>query len=398
VGFAYRPFTDNNTVIRGGYGVFYDTQEFNEFIFPVLNAPFQKTSQVNGSLEAPVNFDTLFPTAPTPTPIAGTIASLSLDRGNRIPYAQQWNFDIQHEFGGTWALDLGYLGSKGTKLAMRSAVAQGQLLKAGPNPTIAFPYYNFSSILMDRTEGYSKYNGFTARIEKRFSSGLYLLAHYTWSKSMDITSAAASIGTDAGGVQNTWDIAAEYAPSGFDVMHRVVFSSIWDLPFGRGKRFAPGVRGPLGTLINGWQMNGIYQIQSGFPFSVKAVDASGTLSSAFPRPNVVGDVHAPDPDPSRVFNRFAFAQPSAGTFGNAGRNILRGARLNNLDLSFFKNTRLTEKVNLQFRAEFFNFPNHTQLGPYPGGTFNLLPTAQFGAYTTTQTDARVFQAALKLIF
>jgi len=123
----------------------------------------------------------------------------------------------------------------------------------------------------------------------------------------------------------------------------MVLSAIWDLPFGRGKHLGANARGVAGKLISGWQMNGIYQIQSGFPFSVKSNDVSGTRSSTFPRPNVIGDVHAPDPDPNRIFNRFAFAQQPAGTFGNAGRNILRGAGLNNLDLSFFKNTYVVEE-------------------------------------------------------
>ena len=109
-------------------------------------------------------------------------------------------------------------------------------------------------------------------------------------------------------------------------------------------------------------------------------------------------MRAPDPDPSRVFNRAAFAQPEAGTFGNAGRNILRGAGLNNMDVSLFKNTYVSEAVNLQFRAEFFNFLNHTQFGPYPGNTHSLDPVSAFGVYRTTQSDARIVQLALKVIF
>lgn len=396
VGFAYRPFRNNRTVFRGGYGVFYDTFEFNEYIFPVLNPPWQKTSQVNATKANPIRLDSLFPTAPTPVPTAGTLSSLSLDRGNRTPYMQQWNFDIQRELGSNFALELGYLGSKGAKLATRSSIQQGQLLAPGAKPV--FHYYNFGSILMDRTEGYSKYNALIARLEKRFGKGVYLLAHYTWSKSMDITSSASAIGTD-GGIQDAWNLRAEYAPSSFDVTQRFVASGIWDLPFGRGKKLASGVGPALNKLIAGWQVNGIYQVQTGFPFSVRARDVSNTLSSSFPRPDVIGDVHAKDPqDPSRAFNRSAFAQPAAGTFGNAGRNILRGKALNNLDTSLIKNTSLGERLNLQFRAEFFNALNHTQLGPFPGTGYSLDPQSSFGVYRTTQVDARVAQLALKLIF
>src|SRR5262249_35017144 len=131
----------------------------------------------------------------------------------------------------------------------------------------------------------------------------------------------------------------------------------------------------------------------------RARDVSQTLSSGFPRPDVVGNAFAPDPvDPNRVFNRYAFAQPANGTFGNAGRDILRGAALNNIDMSFIKNTMVRERLNVQFRGEFFNFLNHTQLGPYPGSTFSLDPASQFAVYRSTQTDARIVQLALKLIF
>jgi len=107
----------------------------------------------------------------------------------------------------------------------------------------------------------------------------------------------------------------------------------------------------------------------------------------------------PDPvDPKRVFNRYAFAQPAAGTFGNSGRNILRGADLNNWDMSLFKNEHLTERLNMQIRAELFNAFNHTELGPFPGTSFNLAPSSSFAIYQSTQHDARVIQLALKLIF
>src|SRR5581483_8858024 len=113
------------------------------------------------------------------------------------PYVQQWNFDIEQELGKNWVLELGYLGSKGTKLATRNQIGQGDLLVPGPNAVIVYPYYNFSYILADRTEGNSNYNAFIARVEKRFSNGFYLLAHYTWSKSLGISSAACSVGNDS---------------------------------------------------------------------------------------------------------------------------------------------------------------------------------------------------------
>ena len=400
VGLAYRPFSDNRTVVRAGYGVFYSTFEFNEYIFSVLNSPWQKTSAVNASLENPIDFDNLFPTADTPVPIAGSMSSLSLDRGNRTPYVQQWNFNVQRELGENWALEVGYLGSKSTKLATRSVISQGMLLRPGPDPEVFFPYHNFAFILIDRTEGISNYHAGFVRLEKRFRDGFYFNAHHTWSKGLSLASSACSVGNDAClGRQNVWNLRADYGPNSYDVTHRFVFSAIWELPFGRGKRFGSGMPAVADGILGGWQVNTIYQVQSGFPYSIKARDVSGTRSSSFPRANLVGDPNGRDSeDPDRVFNRFAFAQPGEGTFGNSGRNILRGDGVNNVDFSLFKNLRVTERVTAQIRAEFFNLLNHTQFGPFPGDSFSLDPQSQFGVYRRTLQEARIIQLGLKFIF
>ena len=400
VGLAYRPFGDNRTVVRAGYGVFYSTFEFNEYIFSVLNAPWQKTSAVNASLESPIDFENLFPTADTPIPIAGAMSSLSLDRRNRTPYVQQWNFNVQRELGQNWALEVGYLGSKSTKLATRSVISQGMLIRPGPDPEVFFPYHNFAFILIDRTEGISNYHAGFVRLEKRFRDGFYFNAHHTWSKGLSLASSACSVGNDAClGRQNVWNLRADYGPNSYDVTHRFVFSAIWELPFGRGQRFGADMHPVADRILGGWQVNTIYQVQSGFPYSIRARDVSGTRSSFFPRANLVGDPHGRDAeDPEREFNRFAFGQPGEGTFGNSGRNILRGEGLNNVDFSLFKNARLTERVTLQVRAELFNLLNHTQFGPFPGSSFSLDPNSQFGVYRGVLQEARIIQMGLKFIF
>lgn len=400
IGLAYRPFGDNRTVVRTGYGVFYTTFEFNEYIFSVLNAPWQKTSAVNASLENPIDFGNLFPTADTPVPIAGSMSSLSLDPTNRTPYVQQWNFNVQRELGQNWVLELGYLGSKSTKLATRSVISQGMLVRPGPDPEVVFPYSNFAFILIDRTEGLSNYHAGFVRLEKRFRKGYYLSAHHTWSKGLSLASSACSVGNDAClGRQNAWNLRADYGPNSYDITHRFVFSGIWELPFGRGRLFGSRMNPVADRILGGWQLNAIYQIQSGFPFSVGARDVSGTRSSFFPRADLVGDPHAADrEDSARVFNRFAFEQPGEGTFGNSGRNILRGEGLNNIDFSLFKNADITERLRIQIRAEFFNLLNHTQFGPFPGSSFSLDPNSQFGVYRSIQQEARIVQLGLKFIF
>lgn len=370
---------------------------FNEFIFSVLNPPWAKTYAATGSLASPINFDGMFPEAATPAPVAGSISSLTVNPTSRTPYMEQWNLDVERELAQDWVVDVGYQGSGSTKLDDRNVPTQGQLL---PDGTVDFHYSNFGFMLLTNDDGRSNYNALTARIEKRFSHGYYFQAHYTWSKGMGLTSSECGTGTDACfGQQNFWDRNADYGPLSYDVTQRAVLTGIYELPFGRGKQFGSQMAPALDKVLGGWQLNGIYQIQSGFPFSIGAVDVSGTSSSSFPRADLVGNPHAVDPvDSSRVFNRYAFAQPATGTFGNSGRNILRGADLNNLDLSLFKNTHLSERFNLQFRAELFNALNHTELGPFPGTGFSLDPGVSFGAYTGIQHEARIIQLALKLIF
>lgn len=398
IGFAYRPFNSNNTVVRGAYGVFYDTSCFNEDIFSVLNPPWGKTYAATGSIASPINFDGLFPVAPNAAPVAGSISSLTLDPTSRTPYVEQWNFDVERELAKDWALDVGYQGSGSTKLDDREVPTQGQLM---PDGTVVDHDSNFGFILMTRNDGRANYNALTVRIEKRFSHGYYFAAHYTWSKGMGLTSSECGTGTDACfGQQNYWNKNADYGPLSYDVTQRAVFTGIYELPFGRGKQFGSQMAPALDKVLGGWQLNGIFQLQTGFPFTVSAVDNSGTgavLQQS--RANLIGNPHSADTvDPNRVFNRYAFAEPAAGTFGNSARNMLRGDGLNNWDMSLFKNEHLTEKVELQIRAELFNAFNHTQLGPFPGNSFSLDPTSSFGVYESTQHDARVIQLALKLIF
>jgi hypothetical protein len=398
IGFAYRPFKSNSTVVRGGYGIFYDISDFNTYNFSVNNPPWTKSYAASGTLASPINFDGLFPTAPTAAPVAGSIASESLTPTDRTPYMQQWSIGVQRGLGRDWLVDVGYQGSGSTHLQSWGVPTQGQLM---PDGTIVYHYPNFSFILLSSNVGRSNYNALTARIEKRFSQGYSFQAHYTWSRGMDLSSSECGVGTDACyGQQNYWNRNADYGPESFDVTHRLVVSGIYELPFGRGKRLGSQMAPALDRLVGGWQLNGIYQVQSGFPFTVTATDASGTGSLLqLSRADIVGNPHARDPgDPSRVFNRYAFAQPAPGTFGNSRRNSLRGAGLNNFDVSFFKNERLTERLVLQIRAELFNAFNHTQLGPFPGSTFSLDPNSSFATYQTLQHAARIAQLALKLVF
>jgi hypothetical protein len=400
-GFALRPFNNNSTVVNGGYGVVYEQWELNDNIFDVFGPPWQQSyAAVSGA--QPIDYANLFPTAAVPAP--GTAAVYSMGIKNRTPYTHEWNLAVEHELKGNWLVQLGYLGSASHKLSARNTLTQGIL---HPDGTVTpSPWYNFGFLVVTTTDSSANYNGGTAKIEKRFSNGYSLLAHYTYSRALGYISATCGTGNDGcTSRQNYWDVRAEYGPAAYDFTHRFVASSIYELPFGKGKFLGGNAGGLVDKLIGGWQVGGIYQIQSGEPFSVRANDASGTGGGDIRRADLVGDPYAVDKldprwnDPRRAFNRLAFAQPTPGHFGNSGRNMVRGAKMNNLDFSLIKNTTLTESTKLQFRVEAFNALNHTQFGPIPGTQVSSdLVNSGYGLYNSTQVPSRIVQLAMKVIF
>lgn len=398
VGFSYRAF--KNTVLRGGYGVYYDSVEFNEYILPVLNAPFQQTAAVFGGLSTnPVPLDTLYPVSPTTAPIAGTIAADTLSRKNgKLPYVQQYNFNIEHEFPGDISVEIGYMGSKASRSQDRRNPAQGQLMTPGDPNSIVFHYPNFASILMSENNSSSTYNAFIARVEKRYSRGLSFIADYTWSKALGTASALGSIGTSlAGGYMNNWDPQADYGPLAFDITQNFTFSPIYDLPFGRGRAIGGNAPGVVNAVIGGWQAQAIFTARSGYPYSVGATDASGTNANGAARASLVPGQDPFKKTPGHAFNLNAFQQPAVATFGNSGNNMMRGLGMNNTDFSLIKNTTIHGSIGFQFRVEAFNVFNQVDLGPYPLASVTLGPALN-GTYNSVQQTGRVLQLGGQIHF
>jgi len=400
IGFAFRPFHANSTVINGGYGLVYDQWEANENIFDVFGPPQQRSFFQFGSAAQPIDYNNLFPSAALPA--AGTGLAFSLDPHNRTPYSQEWNLTVEHELKSNWLVQLGYQGAASTRLSVRNVITQGILQ---PNGTVVpSPWYNWAAVIQTSTTANANYHAGTAMIEKRFSGGYYFQAHYTYAKLLGTNSQTCGGGTDGCiARQNYWDPKAEYGPAAYDLTHRFVLNGIWELPVGRGKMWAGGVHGIADKFISGWQVGGLYQKQSGFPFSVGAQDASGT-GAFLARADLVGDPFDKRQDPLAgnkllAFNRTAFAQPKPGTFGNSRRNMLRGPGMNSVDLSIIKNIGITERLKLQFRTEMFNALNHPQFGPAPANLlFNPDPNSNFGLYHSLQVDPRIIQLAMKVIF
>jgi hypothetical protein len=235
----------------------------------------------------------------------------------------------------------------------------------------------------------SNYNSFQAQLERRFAAGFSILAAYTWSHSIDNGSSQAD--KDNFAPQNPFDFHSERGPSNFDLRQRFVASSVWELPFGRGRHF---LRSGIGSaVLGGWQMTGIFSQQTGLPFTpVLSFDPTNTGTTA--RPNRIASGVAAHPTVQAWFDASAFTTPAAYTFGNSGRNILRGPGFHNIDLGISRFFRITERFNLEFRSEAFNLFNTPQLG-LPNATLGVSST---GTISSVVNPQREIQLAMRLRF
>jgi hypothetical protein len=397
-GFAYRPFGGDKTVVRGGYGIFWDSSLTREIDDSGDLYPFVERTSLNPNSAppsvAPKLTDQLFPSltaiVPVTAPNAQFVAVIISDHP-RNPYVQQYTLSVQRELIRNTTLEVNYVGNRGLHLLDRidlntpsqlvgSHLATCQAAFAGlpvtqpayltnqcpffarqPLPNFAIP-----GPLNSSWTGYSNYNAGNVKLEHR-GSDLALLTVYTWAKSMDDKSAPAGIGSAGAGFAGHMDDrnpSLDYGPSDFSVKHRFVNSVIYNLPVGRGKRFLGGMNRAADALIGGWQVSTITTFQTGFPFSVTAPDP-GAYQSFGMRANEVGSPSLSQKSINQWFNTAAFVQPPFGVYGNQRRNTLTQPGINNWDIGLDKTFRFTERVGFQFRFETFNTFNHTQYGIDP---------------------------------
>ena len=387
-GFAYRPFGDNKTVIRGGYGITFDSSLTREIDNSGDLYPYVIRTALNPVTQAvPKLTDQLFPATATPHPVSvategGQFIAVIISENPINPYVQQYSLSVQRELAPNTTLEVNYVGNKGTHLLDRININQPY---APANPALCDatqgtggdcpvvdrrPYANFTSAngaLDSRWIGYSNYNAGNVKLERR-TSELAAVVVYTYSKSMDDKSAAAGIGATNGfaGHLNDHNPSLDYARSDFDVGQRFVTSFVYNLPVGTGKKVLGTSNHAVNALVGGWSATGIATFQNGFPFSVQGNDKYGLLLAFNQRANLTGNPHSGfTKSINQWFNTAAFSQPLAGSFGNSGRNILREPGINNWDLGVLKNVSLFERLNLQLRLESFNTFNHTQYGVDP---------------------------------
>jgi hypothetical protein len=402
LGFAWQPFGDARTVVRGGFGIYYNIQ----FGFPNANMgfnfPFRQPQTFNSSRTAPLRLSDPFPgVAP-----AGTLTVTSIAPDFRTALVNQWSLSLQRELAPHLAVEASYFGSKGTRLPLTRNLNQptpGQGTVAVVNARR--PYPAFGNITWLESVGNSNYNALQLKLEGRYAQSLSLLAAYTFGKSLDSSPgfSALTVATRAF-PQDTRNLRAEYGRSDFDVRQRFVFNSIYELPLGHGHKLFGS--GPLAYLAGGWQVSGILTLQGGRPITVYVqANQSNTFNNS-DRPNLVGDPNSGPRTVEQWFNTAAFQVPRvtptgaippgnvAPLFGNAGRNIVNGPGYANVDFALHRRFQLWERLAMQFRAELFNAFNHPN--------FNLPvavadDTANFGKITSA-LNPRQIQFGLKLIF
>jgi len=392
VGFAWSIGRDEKTVLRGGYGIYYDQSPLAPAEALYFNSPFFDN---NIFFSLPGLFLTLNDPFPSFFPFPLPDSALAIQRDLRTGYMQHWNFNVERQIGDKTVLEVAYVGSKGTKLLTARDINQPQPSVLPPGlPFVPRPDPRFDDIDLLESRANSNYNALQMRFQQRLTRGFSALASYTWSRSIDDASNFFSSAGDPNFPQNSYNVAAERGRSNFDVSHRLSVSYAYALPF----RHAEGL---AGKLVNGWETFGIVTLQTGRPFTVALlsdIDNSGTGRSilgfgANDRPNVVGNPELSNQTTLQWFNTAAFAFPAPGTFGNAGRNILEGPGFQSVNASLVKNTALSERVNLQFRAEAFNLFNHPNFN-LPD---NFLGSPTFGRITSAR-DPRHIQFGLKLLF
>jgi len=426
------------TVIRGGYGIFYDSAEGREIDDSADIYPYSIRNSLNVTTNptAPKLSNNMFPAYSTLGPFpASTLTFIAvIESENPLnPYVQSWTGSVERELAPNTTLEANYIGTHAVHLLDRRNIAQpfpipaaslafcqtqvgGQYVNLNAAPcsnASRLPYPNFTNFYIDSDwHGYSHYQGLNVKFEHR-ARDLAATVIYTWAQSKDDKSAAAGVGATGAGYQgfmNNHDPALDYGLSDFDVNQRFVASYVYQLPFGRGAKMANNVNHAVDLVIGGWETTGIATFQAGFPYSITANDVSGVLNSQFMRANMVSgcNLHSNLTEVMQRINFACFSQPGLGTYGNTARNFLRQPGINNWDMGIGKNFHISEKVGFKFNGDFFNAFNHHQ---YVVGTGALIGSGSGGGSSidnsisdstagelTNAADSRIIQLSGKLTF
>jgi hypothetical protein len=432
VGLAWDVFGNGTTAVRAGFGTYYS--EIDDLAF-LLNSlpPYNGSLTFTGSLPSitPITPGVRDPPScgPGVTPPCATYAPQGVQANAKTPTVEEWNLGVEQQLTHNTALRVAYVGSHGYHgfisvdlnaipsqicasaagclaggigaAASQSTVAEGtEYIPVGtrPNPSLGAGFFWL-------TQGNSSYNALETEVSHRMGQGLEFRANYTWSKNLDMNSAptGAQASNQPQMILDRNNLRRDWGPSALNANNQLSISARYELPFGPGKHWLTSTGGIENKFIGGWQLNGISTFLSGFPFTpLVGSNRSGDGDTRIPdRPSVNPSFSGPIivGKQTEWFNPNAFSLPAFGTFGDVGRGSPTDPGLADVDLSLLKDTVVSEKITLQFRAEFFNAFNRVNFGPPNTTVFSgttISPSA--GIITTLATNPRQIQFGLKLIF
>ena len=436
VGFAWDVWGNGRTAVRGGFGLYHGLLDTLDYRLD-QTAPYNTAQSLSGVAVSSLKF-----TAGTPPPTGSKVSPSNVQPDIATPAVLEWSLRVEQQIAPHTSLTVGYVGSHSYHQILSedlnepvpSYTSSGQVYYPFTSPATSAPLANTS--LANTTswvsQGVALYNALTADVRRSFSNGLQFRGNYTWAKNLDNGSAwnTSVSGNTPAFVSFPLQPKTDWGPAATDVRHSASINASYELPFGPQKQFLRSASAPVRIVADGWTVSTIVALQTGFPFSPQlGYNAPGNGDTRNPirpswNPSFKGNLYPHTP--GQYFNPNAFIQPTVsvpnpnggnfiyGTYGNVSRDALIGPGLSELDLSATKNVHLTERLGLQFRAEFFNILNHTNFLTPNEVVFSSAPTIQkagniqtlvpssisptAGVVTATSTTSRQIQFGAKLQF
>lgn len=411
-GFAWSPkmlpalFGEDKTVIRAGFRLGFDDVFANIPVNMGLNwPPVLSTTLPTGSYpwDQALNQNRLLfagdPTVtPTPTSSRGIVGFNAWDTTGRTAYAMNYSLEIERQIGREYAVEAAYVGTQGRRLGV-FLDANEPFVSSPPTPPPSLPYQRvfpfpqYAALPIGAFGSNSNYNGLVLTAKKRPSHGLQFQASYTFAKSLDNNSSFFGSNGEFGSFADPRNPQLDYGPSAFDIRHQVIVSYLYELPFGRGRAFMQNANSVVDQILGGWDIGGITNWHTGFPFTIfagTATDFSGFNQFA-DRANTSSPVTLNFDDVNHVFNTAQFTAPGAGSVGNTGRNAFYGPSYTDFDFSLQKNFPVTEHQRFQLRADVFNIFNHPNFD-LPIGN---LQSSSAGKITAMNGNPRQMQLGLR---
>jgi hypothetical protein len=409
VGFAYDPWGNGKTSIRGAYGIFSDTIQLVTLNSNPTSQPFSYgLTTYNVSLDNPyanslqnLNFLVNYQGATNITPAGRQTKAfylpmpiMDMNPNFTSAYVQQWNLSVQRELWRKFVVSVGYIGNKGTHLHVSNQINPGIYIPGASTTTnidSRRPWQGYQTIESIQSTAYSTYNSLQVNWNRRFQGGFTLLGSYVYSRAIDLESNDGNSGL-ASQATDPFDWNFDKGLAGFNVEHRFVNSFIWNLPIFRGSK------GVERALLGGWSVNGILTLQTGIPFSCMAGTDRSFSGIGLDRCNGIGPIQTYNNEShanriKEYFNTASFTAPPLGTFGTSGRDIMTGPGFQNLDAGLFKDFHFSESRKLEIRWEVFNSTNHPDFGN-PNATYSSSNSGKI----LTAGNPRIMQLAGKFYF